>query len=421
MKRGERKAKLLPSAPARPAQETTAGAGPLPTATTITTESATQEFEARSDPDVDVVIVGAGPAGIGMALALEGMPGLAYKVLESGRVGESFRRWPPQTRFITPSFHSNPFGLADLNAVDPTSSPAHLTGAEHLSGAQYADYLRFLVDADALPVSCGCKVLEVHPRPPGEFRLITEQGELDTRFLIWACGEYQFTDLTPFPGGQWCLHYAQVANWQSLEAGDYTVIGGFESGVDASFNLLKLGARVRLLVRRPTWDLPEVDDPSLALSPYSRERLREMETSDALEIVYDADVVKVTLDNKGEFRINGADGRHWEAKVPPVLGTGFLKGGGARWIADLWEWSDEGHIRLSPMDESTLTPGLFLVGPQVRHDQGIYCFIYKFRQRFGLIAREIAERLALDAIPAGQPAGAWGPFGNTECCEACEC
>ena len=176
-----------------------------------------------------------------------------------------------------------------------------------------------------------------------------------------------------------------------------------------------------MLVRRPTWDLPEVYDPSQALSPYSRERLREIEASDALEIVYDADVVEVTIDTEGGFRVHGADGRHWDARVPPVLGTGFLKGGGAGQIADLWEWNDEGRICLSDMDESTRTPGLFLVGPQVRHDQRIYCFIYKFRQRFAAIAREIAERLALDPIPAKQPAGAWGPFGNTECCEGCEC
>ncbi len=372
-------------------------------------------------PSVDVTVVGAGPAGIGMALALESLPGLKYTVLESNRVGESFRRWPPQTRFITPSFHSNPFGLADLNAVDASSSPAIFAGAEHLSGTQYADYLSFVVDTAQLPVSCGYRVLEVQPRRLGGFHLITDHGELDTGCLVWACGEYQFPDLTPFPGGQWCLHYAQVVNWQALETGCYTVIGGYESGVDAAFNLLRLGHRVRWLVRRPTWDLPEVYDPSLALSPYSRERLREMEASDALDIVYDADVVEVAIDAKGGFRIHAADGRHWDARVPPVLGTGFLKGGGAGQIADLWEWNDEGHICLSHIDESTRIPGLFLVGPQVRHDQGIYCFIYKFRQRFAAIAREIAQRLALDPIPAKQAAGAWGPFGNAECSNGCGC
>ncbi|CAM5208852.1 hypothetical protein CDEN61S_03806 [Castellaniella denitrificans] len=73
---------------------------------------------------LDVAIVGAGAAGIGMALALQKVPGLKFGVLEAGRVGESFRRWPAQTRLITPSFHSNPFGLADLNAVNEPGSPA---------------------------------------------------------------------------------------------------------------------------------------------------------------------------------------------------------------------------------------------------------------------------------------------------------
>lgn len=369
---------------------------------------------------VDVVIVGAGPAGIGMAMELKDVFGLEYEVLESSRIGESFRRWPAQTRFITPSFYSNPFGLADLNAVDAASSPAIFAGTEHLSGVQYADYLCFLADKAELRVTCGCEVIEVHPHTEVGFRLVTEQGELYTHFLIWACGEYKFPDVKPFPGGQWCLHYAQVADWQTLETGHYTVIGGYESGVDAAFNLLQLGHSVRLLVRRPTWDLSDVYDPSQALSPYSRERLRAMEASNQLEIIYGANIVEVTADTEGAYRVHGADGRYWDTATSPILGTGFLKGGGARQISDLWEWNDEGRICLTDIDQSTRTPGLFLIGPQVRHDQRIYCFIYKFRQRFAAIAREIAEQLALDPIPPRQP-GLWGPFGNSECCEGCEC
>lgn len=381
------------------------------------TASETQHADAR----LDVIIVGGGAAGIGMALALAKVPGLKYGVLESDRVGESFRRWPAQTRLITPSFHSNPFGLADLNAVSEASSPAIFAGAEHLSGPQYADYLSFIADAHELPIACGCKVLEAAPEPGGGFRLATERGTLYTRFLIWATGEYLFPDLNPVPGGQWCLHYARIPDWKALEPGRHTVIGGYESGVDATVNLLKLGHRVRLLARRPTWDLPEVYDPSQALSPYTRERLREIESSDRLEIVFDADVAAVSQAAGGGFRIHAANGRHWDSELPPVLGTGFLKGGGARQIAHLWDWNDEGRLTLTEQDESTRTPGLFLVGPQVRHDQRIYCFIYKFRQRFPLIARQIAQRLELDAAPLQGPGGAWGPFGNNECCEGCEC
>ena len=368
-----------------------------------------------------MIIVGAGAAGIGMAVTLSKVPGLRYGVLESDQVGESFRRWPAQARLITPSFHGNPFGLADLNAVSESSSPAIFAGAEHLSGPQYAGYLTFIADAHDLPVACGCKVQEAVPESGGGFRLETERGALRTRFLIWATGEYQFPELNPFPGGQLCLHYARIADWQTLTPGHYTVIGGYESGVDAALNLLKLGHHVRLLARRPTWDLPEVYDPSQALSPYTRERLRGIESSDRLEIVFGADVIEVTSGTDGGFRIHAADGRHWDSAVPPVLGTGFLKGGGARQIADLWEWNDEGRIALTDADESTRTPGLFLVGPQVRHDQRIYCFIYKFRQRFARIARQIAQRLELDTRSLESPGGAWGPFGNSECCAGCEC
>ena len=370
---------------------------------------------------IDIVIVGAGPAGIGMALSLAKLPGIRYAVLERGRLGESFRRWPAQTRFITPSFHSNPFGLADLNAVDELSSPAIFAGAEHLSGEQYANYLTFITKEHELPVAAGCDVQRVTPAVGGGFVLSTSHGDLHTRFLIWATGEYQFPDLAPFPGAQWCRHYAQVQSWKEFEAPRYTVIGGYESGVDAAVNLLRLGHDVRLLARKSTWDPGSSYDPSLSLSPYTRGRLSEALDTQRLEIFFGADVVNVTKEASGRYRIHAGDGRHWDEDQHPFLGTGFIKGGGARQIADLWEWDRDGRVILSSLDESTRSPGLFLVGPQVRHDAAIYCFIYKFRQRFALIASRIAERLEVDASDLRSGNGTWGPFGNSGCCEGCQC
>jgi len=373
---------------------------------------------------LDVAIVGAGAAGIGMALALAKLPGLCAGVLEAGRIGESFRRWPAQTRFITPSFHSTPFGLADLNAVNEASSPALYTGVEHPSGAQYADYLAFLAQAHGLAVVESCRVEAVNVQSSG-FVLATEQGQLHARFLIWASGEYQFPDLAPFPGAEHCPHYAQVATWTDFRAPHYSVIGGFESGADAAVQLTRLGRSVRLLVRKTSWDPKGVYDPSLSLSPYTRGRLYEAVDTGRLDIVFGVDVMAVTAGERGGWRIHAADGRHWDDAQPPILGTGFLKGGGAQQIADLWGWDDAGRLVLSDLDESTRTPGLFLVGPQVRQEsqQGarIYCFIYKFRQRFAFIAERIAERLALDARALRVGDGAWGPFGNSDCCEGCQC
>jgi len=373
---------------------------------------------------LDVAIVGAGAAGIGMALTLAKLPGLRYGVLEAGRIGESFRRWPAQTRLITPSFHSTPFGLADLNAVNEASSPALYTGVEHPDGAQYADYLAFLAQAHGLAVVEACRVENVNVDTAG-FVLATEQGPLHARFLIWASGEYQFPDLAPFPGAEHCPHYAQVATWTDFRAPHYSVIGGFESGADAAVQLTRLGRTVRLLVRKTSWDPKGVYDPSLALSPYTRGRLYEALDTGRLDIVFGVDVMAVTQHAEKVWRIHAADGRYWNDGEPPILGTGFLKGGGAQQIADLWDWDDAGRLVLSELDESTRAPGLFLVGPQVRQEsqQGarIYCFIYKFRQRFAFIAERIAERLQLDARALRVGDGAWGPFGNSDCCEGCQC
>ncbi|MEO1317982.1 MAG: thioredoxin reductase-like protein, partial [Pseudomonadota bacterium] len=41
-------------------------------------------------------------------------------------------------------------------------------------------------------------------------------------------------------------------------------------------------------------------------------------------------------------------------------------------------------------------PGLFLVGPEVSHSGFLFCFIYKFRQRFAVVARTIAGRMGAD-------------------------
>ncbi len=86
------------------------------------------------------------------------------------------------------------------------------------------------------------------------------------------------------------------------------------------------------------------------------------------------------------FSVHAEDGRVFATANAPILGTGFLRGGGAQLIRPCFDWTPDGRPVLSAHDESTLMPGLFLAGPQVRQDRRIYCFIYKFRQRFDSVA-----------------------------------
>lgn len=43
-------------------------------------------------------------------------------------------------------------------------------------------------------------------------------------------------------------------------------------------------------------------------------------------------------------------------------------------------------------DEFFGQTNIFLLGPSVRHNNHIFCFIYKFRQRFGVIVENILRK-----------------------------
>ena len=85
----------------------------------------------------------------------------------------------------------------------------------------------------------------------------------------------------------------------------------------------------------------------------------------------------------------------YQTKTPPILATGFESS--LVMVKELFDWDEsESYVLLNEHDQSRKTPGLFLVGPQVRHENLILCFIYKYRQRFGVVANSIGEQLGMD-------------------------
>ncbi|MFY0478649.1 NAD(P)-binding domain-containing protein [Achromobacter marplatensis] len=255
-----------------------------------------------------------------MALALQKVPGLKLGVLEAGRVGESFRRWPAQTRFMA-----------------------------------------FIAKGYDLPIAGNCKVEAVGAVPGGGFILDTPKGQLQAGFLIWATGEFQFPELAPFRGAQWCAHYAQVADWQRMKASRYTVIGGYESGVDAAVNLVKRGRNVRQLARKSTWDPHSPHDPACRSRPIAGNGSTRRSTpagSTSSSAWTSSASRKTRAADFGSMPAMAATGT---TNRPRSWARGFLKGGGAQQIAELWDWDHDGRVMLTEADESTLTPGLFLV------------------------------------------------------------
>lgn len=333
-----------------------------------------------------LVIVGAGPTGIGLGILLKKMNFNDFTIIEKENIGSSFRKWPKEMRLITPSFTGHGFGMLDLNALTPETSPAFTFGKEHLTGTEYADYLELLADHYKLPI------MKAHVKKvvkmSNNFKLYTDQKVIESDYLIWATGEYATPNLYPFEGAELALHNSLVNSWSELEGDEFTVIGGYESGIDAAYHLTANNKNVTVISRADTWGNTEAD-PSKSLSPYTKERLEIAYDTDRLELLEKIEVVKITkIDD--EFVLLLSDRTTHVSKTRPILATGFIPG--VKQIQELFEWENNISPKLTNKDESTITPGLFLAGPNVRHQQVIFCYIYKFRQRFAVIIKELMDR-----------------------------
>lgn len=344
--------------------------------------------------NANVVIVGAGPAGLGMARVLRDLAIPDVLIVERERVGASFRRWPQDMHFISPSFTGNAFGLTDLNAISFDSSPAFALKQEHPSGADYASYLDQAVQIFGLNVTTGIDVKGIEPR--GEkIVLHTNAGEIRARFVVWAAGQFQYPGTGDIPGAEHGLHSSRIRRWSEHPGDEAIVIGGYESGIDAAIGLAAAGKRVTVLARSPAWERNDTD-PSVALSPYTRGRLAAARRSQLITLVGDADILGLDRPN-GAVHVLAADGRSWSTQSAPILATGYV--GSTCLIEDWLDFDNDGCPAVTAQDESTRLPGLFLVGPELKHRGHLFCFIYKFRQRFAVVGRAIAGRLGIDTDP----------------------
>jgi thioredoxin reductase len=368
--------------------------------------------------DFDVIIVGAGPAGLGVALPLIECGITRICILEARTVGASFETWPKQMRLITPSFHSNPFRQPDLNAISIDTSPADFIRSEHPSGKEYAAYLRSVVNHYQLPVREGVKVGRITPHGT-HFEVETSDGKLTARYVIWAAGEFFYPLDDDFDGAEHCLHNTKVEDWTQLEGEEFAIIGGYESGVDAAIQLLQNGKTVHLLSRGQPWK-EDSPDPSNALSPYTRDRLRASlgKHPERLHLYADADIVQV-LEIGGKYVLIDKDNIPFTISTQPILATGFL--GSLAQIIHHFELKNGHPIFSEEADESTLTPGLFYCGPLLEHHGAKFCFIYKFRSRFGVVASEIARRLGGDPMPLDAYEDNGFLNEDLDCCTDCTC
>jgi len=335
------------------------------------------------DEYYDIVIVGAGPAGIGVSILLQNL-GMSYVLLEKDSVGASFKKWPKETRFISPSFTGNFFKMPDLNSISPDTSPAFDLLTEHPTGEEYAQYLEQVSKHFNLLIETKVEVKSIEDKS-GCFLLKTNKGIYGSMFVIWAAGEYQYPKMNAFEGDQLCTHYAEVDSFEEVLGKESVVIGAYESGFDAAINLAQLGKKVTLIDNANYLELIK-SDSSYSLSPFTRDRMKAV--LDDIEYYEDTRVRKVKFMN-AKYLIMTDTGETFVSDDEPINCTGFDTS--LTLVEELFEF-EEDYPLLTEFDESRKTKNLFLVGPQVKHGTALFCFIYKYRQRFAIVAEEIAKR-----------------------------
>ncbi len=340
----------------------------------------------------DVVVVGGGAAGVGVSVTLRHAGIENFLILDRQTVGASFASWPAETRFITPSFPTNSIGMLDLNSIAIGVSPAFSLEVEHPTGAEYAAHLRGVAALFELPVRENTDVLRV-TKVGEDFRIDTAEDTLRAKHVIWAAGEFQYPRLNGFVGSELCRHTATIDSYEGMEGDDFIIIGGYESGIDAAYHLARNGKRVKLFERGCPWK-DESSDPSIVLSTYSLERMREDLFSAHVEL-FPLTSVNSVVRADDKYDVATGDGGKFRTEVPPLLAGGF--DGSVKLVGDLFERREDGFPLLNEHDESTIVPGMFLCGPAVRHDAHVFCFIYKYRQRFAVVAKAIATSLGLPA------------------------
>ena len=373
----------------------------------------------KSVQQTKVIIIGAGPSGLGCAALLKQMniPAEDLHIFEAKTIGSSFKAWPEQMRLITPSFPSNGYHQTDLNAITPDTSPAFNSGKEHLSGKEYAQYLIDTATYYELHVRENCSITSIEALVDQTFKVTTQDGGvLITKYVIWAGGEYHSPNDNNFPGSKLCIHNSFVKDWSLFTEASYTIIGGYESGIDAAYHLANLGKKVTLLdgggSEKNTYD------PSKVLSPYTAERIQKMVHLGNVTLIDNFKVDSITSDQDG-YHIHSLLGQSINSKTKPFNCTGFATHLGP--AHDLFEYAEDGSPVINRFDESTLYKNLFLTGPQLSYGNILLCFIYKFRGRFAVPCTTIGAELKLDLNILNHYKQSGMLLDDLSCCQTQKC
>jgi thioredoxin reductase (NADPH) len=314
----------------------------------------------------DVIIVGAGPCGLAAALALK-ETGKNPLIIEKGNIVNAIYRYPTHQTFFSTS---EKLEIGDIPFMTEDYKPKR---------SQALVYYREVAKRKQLRIQPFETVLGVMKNDEG-FLVNTDKRQYESKYIIIATGYYDNPNYLNIPGEKLpkVSHYFKEAHpYHNL---DVCVIGGKNSSVDATLELVKAGARVTVLYRgdqyspsiKP-WILPEFD-------ALIRNNIVKMEfnanikeiTND--EVIYEKDRIEKRIKNDFVFAMIGYHPDHQFLKK---MGVKINESSGRPLF-------DEGTME-------TNVSGIFIAGVIAAGNNANEIFIENGRFHGGLIAQAIVR------------------------------
>lgn len=200
----------------------------------------------------DVIIIGGGPCGMAAAIALQEI-GKSPLIIEKGNIVNSLYNYPTHQTFFSTS---EKLEIGDIAFLTENYKPKR---------NQALVYYREVAKRKKLRINPFEKVTQV-TKENQLFTVVTEKNTYRANYVVIATGYYDNPNFMKVPGEDLpkVFHYFKEAHPYFDQ--DVCVIGGKNSSVDASIELVKAGARVTVLYRgneyspsiKP-WILPEFE------------------------------------------------------------------------------------------------------------------------------------------------------------------
>ncbi|MEQ2528161.1 YpdA family putative bacillithiol disulfide reductase [Robertmurraya yapensis] len=201
----------------------------------------------------EVIIVGGGPCGLAAAIALKNI-GKSALVIEKGNIVNAIYNYPTHQTFFSTS---EKLEIGNTPFVTEEYKPKR---------NQALVYYREVVKRAALRVNAFEKVLAVEKQISGDFVIKTDKEDYACNNVVIATGYYDNPNYMNVPGEDLPKVYHYFKEAHPFFDKDVVVVGGKNSSVDATIELVKAGARVTVIYRgteyspsiKP-WILPEFE------------------------------------------------------------------------------------------------------------------------------------------------------------------